>query len=175
MTRLRVGGVSVATGFDSLTVGIKSFPFASRNDFIYLMKSVFVLRISISLLSSPVCAAPSSSLGIVTFADRAHVGAGQASVGATVFSGDRLSTEQSGSVQVRTGAARFLLSGASTATFFLDGPSPAASLASGSPTFSTPNSNPFPFHVASGLIRPNSDHPTIRQVTVLNPKELIVK
>src|SRR6266568_1124087 len=165
----------VTSGIDCLTVGIKSFAVASRNDFIYLTKSVLALLISISLLSSPVCAAPSSSLGIVVYADRAHVGVGQASVGTTVFSGDRLSTEQSGSVQVRTGAARFVLSGASTATFSLDGPSPAATLASGSATFSTANSNAFALHVASAVIRPNSDHPTIGQVTVLNPKELIVK
>src|SRR6266567_6627474 len=126
MTRLRVDRFTVTSGIDCLTVasGIKSCAVAGRNDFISLTKSALALLVSISLLSSPVCAAPSSSLGIVTFADRAHVGAGQASVGATVFSGDRLSTEQSGSVQVRTGAARFLLSGASTATFSQDGPSP---------------------------------------------------
>ncbi len=173
----RIDRLMVTSGIDCLTVasGIKSFAVAGRNDFISLTKSALALLVSISLLSSPVCAAPSSSLGIVTFADRAHVGAGQASVGATVFSGDRLSTEQSGSVQVRTGAARFLLSGASTATFSLDGPSPAATLASGSATFSTANSNAFALHVASAVIRPNSDHPTIGQVTVLNPKELIVK
>ncbi len=81
----------VTSGIDCLTVGIKSFAVASRNDFIYLTKSVLALLISISLLSSPVCAAPSSSLGIVVYADRAHVGVGQASVGTTVFSGDRLS------------------------------------------------------------------------------------
>src|SRR5260370_10397922 len=120
MTRLRVGRVTVTSGIDCLTVGIKSFAVASRNDFIYLMKSVFVLLISISLLSSPVFAAPSSSLGIFTFADRAHVGAGQASVGATVFIVDRLSTEHSVSVQVRTRAASFLRSCASTISCFLD-------------------------------------------------------
>jgi hypothetical protein len=57
----------------------------------------------------------SSSLGTVVYADRAHVGAGKASVGATVFSGDKLSTEQSGGVQVRASAARLLLPGASGA------------------------------------------------------------
>jgi hypothetical protein len=142
---------------------------------ISISKSTFALLVSFSLLSTPVWAAPSSSLGTVVYADRAHVGAALASVGATVFSGDRLSTEQTGSVQVRAGAARLLLSSASSATFSQDDARPAATLTFGSATFSTANSNAFALHVASAVIRPSTNQPTIGQVTVLNPKELIVK
>jgi hypothetical protein len=131
--------------------------------------------ISITLLLTPVWGAPSSSLGTVVYADRAHMGAAVASVGATVFGGDRLSTEQSGSVQVRAGAARLLLSGASSATFAQEEATPAATLTRGSATFSTANSKAFVLHVASAVIRPNTDKPTIGHVTVLNPKELVVK
>ncbi len=131
--------------------------------------------LSCTLLFTPAWAAPSSSLGIVVYADRAHVGAAQTSVGATVFSGDRLSTDQSGSVQVRAGAARLLLSSASIATLSQEDAIPAATLTLGSATFSTANSNAFALHVASAVIRPNTNQPTVGQVTVLNPKELIVK
>jgi len=103
------------------------------------------------------------------------MGAAPASAGATVFGGDRLSTEQSGSIQVRAGAARFLLSGASSATLATDDATPAAILTRGSATFSTADSKAFALHVASAIIRPNSDQPTIGQVTVLGPKELVVK
>src|SRR5207237_1497989 len=91
------------------------------------------------------------------------------------FRGDRLSTEQSGSVQVRAGAARLLLSGASIATLFQEDANPAATLTLGSATFSTANSNAFALHVASAVIRPNTNQPTIGRVTVLNAKELFVK
>ncbi len=148
---------------------------AGRNGCASITKSILALLVSFSLLTTPVWAAPSSSLGTVVYADRAHVGAAQASVGATVYSGDRLSTDQSGSMQVRAGAARLLLSSASSATFSQDDASPAATLAFGSATFSTANSNAFALHVASAVIRPNSNQPTIGHVTVLNPKELIVK
>src|SRR5467141_3822093 len=136
---------------------------------------IIAALLSCTLLTTPVWAASSSSLGTVVYADRAHFGASVASVGATVFSGDRLSTEQSGSVQVRAGAARLLLSSASSATFSQDDASPAATLTFGSATFSTANSNAFALHVASAVIRPSTNQPTIGQVTVLNPKELIVK
>ena len=136
---------------------------------------IIAVLLSYALSIAPVWAAPSSYLGTVVYADRAHVGAAHASVGATVFSGDRLSTEQTGSIQVRAGAARLLLSSESSATFSQDDAGPAATLTLGSATFSTANSNAFVLHVASAVIRPNTDQPTIGRVTVLNAKELIVQ
>jgi len=139
------------------------------------LREAVAALISISLLVTPVWGAPSSSLGTIVYADRAHMGAAPASAGATVFGGDRLSTEQSGSIQVRAGAARLLLSGASSATLATDDATPAAILTLGSATFSTANSKAFALHVASATIRPGTDQPTIGQVTVLGPKELVVK
>jgi hypothetical protein len=159
MTRLRVTYFAIHSATDRFAV-------TSR---------IVATLLSFSLLITPVWAAPSSSLGTVVYADRAHVGAAQASVGATVFTGDRLSTEKTGSVQVRAGAARLLLSSASSATFTQDDANPAATLTIGSATFSTANSKAFALHVGSAIIRPNTDQPTIGQVTVLTPKELIVK
>jgi len=138
-------------------------------------RTIVAAIVSFTLLITPVCGAPSSSLGTIVYADRAYVGAAPVSVGATVFSGDKLSTEPTGSVQVRTGAARLLLSGATSATFTQDGASPAATLVKGSATFPTANSKAFALRVASATIRANSDESTIGHVTVLNPKELIVK
>jgi hypothetical protein len=139
------------------------------------LRETLAALVSISLLLTPVWGAPSSSLGTVIYADAAHVGAGAASVGATIFGGDRLTTEQSGSIQVRAGDARFLLSSASSATFAKDEATPAATLTLGSATFSTSNSKAFALHVASATIRPNTDEPTIGNVTVLGPKELVVR
>ena len=168
MPRLCVDRFTVTRKVDRLAVTrmIDRFTVTSR---------IIAVLVSYTLLATPVWAAPSSSLGTVVYAYRAHVGAAQTSVGATVFSGDRLSTDQSGTLQVRAGAARLLLSSASIATLSQEEASPAATLTLGSATFSTANSNAFTLHVASAVIRPNTNQPTIGQVTVLNPKELIVK
>jgi hypothetical protein len=151
------------------------FAVTSHTDCIPIAKGMLALLVSFSLLTTPVWAATTSSLGTVIYADRALVGTAPASVGATIFAGDRLSTDQSGSVQVRAAAARFLLSSKSTATFSQEDASPAATLTYGSATFSTANAKAFALHVGSAVIRPNTNQPTIGQVTVLNPKELIVK
>ena len=133
------------------------------------------ILLSLSLLISPLRATPSAEFGTVVFVNRARVGSANATVGATIFSGDRLTTDEVGSVQVRAGAARFLLASSSTATLSQDEATPAATLTAGTATFSTANSKAFVLHVASAIIRPNTDQPTVGKVTVLNPKELVVK
>jgi len=140
-----------------------------------VIKNFFAAFTSLTRLTTPLCATPASTLGTIVYVDRAHVGTAEASVGATVFSGDKLTTEKAGSVQVRAGAARLLLSSASAALLDQDDVSPFATLTSGSATFSTANSKAFALHFGSAVIRPNTDQPTIGQVTVLNPKELVVK
>jgi hypothetical protein len=151
------------------------FVVAGKSSRSTVIKNLVATFTSLTLFITPLCANSSFSLGTIVFVDRAHVGAAQASVGATVFVGDKLSTEKTGSVQVRAGAARLLLSSASSATLNQDDLSPFATLAFGSATFSTANSKAFALRVGSAVIRPATDQPTIGEVTVLNPKELLIK
>ncbi len=136
---------------------------------------LLAILLSLTLLISPLWATPTAAFGTVVFANRAYVGAADVSVGATLFSGDRLSTDQVGSLQVRAGASRLLLASASAATLAQEETTPAATLTAGTATFSTANSKAFALHVASAIIRPNTDQPTIGKVTVLSAKELVVK
>lgn len=138
-------------------------------------RALVAALLSFTLLISPLWAVPSATFGTVVFSNRARVGNANLTVGATVFRGDRLSTDDVGSMQIRAGAARLLLAGASAATLSQDDAIPAATLTTGTATFSTANSRAFVLHVASAIIRPNTDQPTIGKVTVLNPKELLVK
>lgn len=131
--------------------------------------------VSMAMLGTPLLAAPTSQLGTVVFADHAHVGLAAASVGSTVFGGDRLSVEPEGSVQIRSGAARFLLASGGTATLSSDDATPSATLTAGTATFSTANARAFTLHFANAAIRANTDQPTVGQVSVLGPKELVVK
>ena len=136
---------------------------------------VLAILPSLTLLTSPLWAAPSAALGTVVFANRAHVGDADTSVGTTVFSGDRLSTDNVGTVQVRVGAARLLLASSSIATLAQEEAGSSATLAAGTATFSTANSKAFALHVAAAVVRPNTDQPTVGKVTRLGPKELLVK
>jgi FecR protein len=139
------------------------------------MRPVFAATVLLSALAMPLWAAPASQLGIVVFADHARIGMAPASVGSTVFAGDKVSTELPGSVQIRAGAARFLLASGSVATLSSDETAAAATLISGTATFSTSNSKAFTLHFANAAIRPNTDEPTVGQVSIAGPRELVVK
>jgi hypothetical protein len=140
------------------------------------LREAIAALVSLGLVLTPALGATSSTaLGTLVYADRAHVGAAPASVGATIFDGDRLSTDQMGSLQWRSRTARLLLNSASHATLADDNGMPTANLTSGSATFSTSTSSAFALHFATAIIRPKSDEPTIGQVTILSPKELVVK
>ena len=77
---------------------------------------IFAAILSCSLLQTPLWCASSSALGAIVYADRDYLDAGNASAGTTIFSGDKLRTELAGSLQIRVGAARLLLSSSSSAT-----------------------------------------------------------
>ena len=131
-----------------------------------------------ALTISPACATPkpTPSLGTVITADHARVGESSVEVGATIFSGDRLSTEAQGSMQIRAGAgaARLLLQGASAAIVNETDGAPSARLLQGAATFSTGNARAFTLFVSRAIIRSDSDAPTIGQVTYLSERELLV-
>jgi hypothetical protein len=128
------------------------------------------------LLMTPVWGATTTgALGTVVSSNGASVGGADAAVGTTIFNGDRLSTADMGSVQLRTQAARFLLAAASAATVNEDGGTPTATLLRGSGTFSTSNANAFALNALTAVIKPQSDEPTVGQVTVLGEKQLLVK
>lgn len=134
-----------------------------------------VLAFALSLLPLYGSPAPAPVIGTVTSATSARVGATSASVGSTVFGGDFISTEKFGSIQVRAGAARLLLSGASSASLGQREGIPSATLLSGTAVFSTANAKAFVLHAATADIRPKTDGPTVGQVTYVNDKELRVR
>lgn len=139
------------------------------------LRGILAAALSATLATAPLMGAPTASvLGTVVTADRAHVDDGLASVGTTVFAGDKLTTEDQGSVQIRAGAARLLLLGASSAMVNDSEGAPSAKLLLGTATFSTGNAHAFTLYASKAAIRAQSDAPTIGQVRLLNAKELLV-
>jgi hypothetical protein len=136
-----------------------------------VIAAILVIAIGIT----PGWGATGPAFGTVVAAEGANVGGGSLSAGTTVFGGDKLFTSGTGSVQVRAGAARLLLSGDTIAILAKDEISPAANLTRGTAVFSTATSKAFAMHVGSMVIRPGTDNPTVAQVTVVGQKQLMVR
>lgn len=139
-----------------------------------LLRMSSAVILSFGLAGNSVWGAPATGFGTVVSAEQAHVGRAAASVGTTIFNGDNLDTDKLGSLQVRAGSARLLLSGSSRVTWGAETSVPAATLTAGTATFSTANSKAFALRVGIAVIRPKGEEPTIGSVAVLNPKELTV-
>jgi hypothetical protein len=139
------------------------------------LRELFVLAMCICVLIVPVSSAAPAIVGTVTTADRALVGTAAASTGTTVFGGDQITTDSNGSVQIRAGGARFLLSGASSALLGDETGIPNATLYRGTALFSTANAKAFLLRAAQAEIRPASDSPTVAQVSILGARELLVR
>jgi len=111
-------------------------------------------------------------LARVVYADlRAH--GAQQHLSRNRFGGDRLRTEQSAAFNPRR--RRRLLLSAKQRDVATDDATPAAILTLGSATFFHRQFEGFCTARASATIRPNTESPTIGHVTVLSPKELVVK
>ncbi len=140
------------------------------------LRAALALTLVAVVFAPPVWTFPASEqLGIVVFAEHARVGSAVASAGSTLYAGDKLTTESTGSIQVRAGAARFLLEGGAVATLSSDEAPLAATLTAGTATFSTSAARAFTLHFANAAIRANTDLPTVGQVSVVNSRELLVK
>src|SRR5215470_17661397 len=139
------------------------------------VRALFCLAISFLFLASTTFGASAPAVGTITSASRANVGTAAATVGTTVFVGDRLVTQQAGLLQVRAGAARLMLSASSAVTVADSNGTPSATLQQGTVVFSTANSKAFVLRASTAEIRPETDAPTVAQVTYVNSKELVVR
>jgi hypothetical protein len=141
------------------------------------LRAICTAAMSLSLACVPLCGATTPTatpLGTVIAAERAYVGGAGANVGTTVYSGDRVSTDAQGSMQVRAGAARLLLLSSSAAFVDDNEGAPSAKLVLGTATFSTGNAHAFTLFASKAVIRPQTDAPTIGTVSYLSEKELLV-
>ncbi|HKV24556.1 MAG TPA: hypothetical protein VJN93_08180 [Candidatus Acidoferrum sp.] len=138
-------------------------------------REFFAGVLTLCVMTAPAWGATAGALGTVVASEHANISGTGAAVGTTIFAGDSLTTEDAGSVQLRTGAARFQLSAASAATLSEDGAMPRATLLRGTGTFSAANSQAFALLAETAVIRPKSDQPTIGQVSILGAKQILVK
>ena len=139
------------------------------------VRAAFCIALSLLFLVSATLGASAPAVGMITSASRANVGTATATVGTTVFVGDRLTTQQAGILQMRAGAVRLMLSASSAATIADSNGTMSATLQQGTLVFSTANSKAFLLHASTAEIRPETDAPTVAQVTYVNSKELVVR
>lgn len=125
-----------------------------------------------ALLSHDSYGSSAGILGVVTQSFKGHVGSAAVSAGATIYVGDRLSTEADGRVWLRSDATQVVLNGHTTAT--LQGKAGALSinLLDGTLSFSTLHNGLIQVAAMGADIRPASEAPANADITVAGPAAL---
>jgi hypothetical protein len=114
-------------------------------------------------------------LGMVTHAERAHVGGAAVSAGSTIYEGDRLSTEAAGTLRIASPALTLQLNAQSVLIVQRPaGPEGGvvAEVASGTVIFAAARTGKIVVVADDALIRPAANVPTVAHIRVVNRKEL---
>jgi len=132
------------------------------------------LEMAVFLAWNPLPASP-AVLGVVAGAERAHLNSAAVSEGATVYDGDRLSTEPGGMLLLRGNATTLDLAEES-AVIVRSGANGAqrmkVELSRGTLVFRTTRAAALEIAALEALIHPAQNVGTIGQVTIIGPKEL---
>lgn len=119
-----------------------------------------------------------SVLGVVLAAKRVHLNATAVTVGATVYDGDRFSTETGGMLRLRSGTAGLELAGESEISV-QHPPSGTqgmeVELDKGTLVFSSERVALLDVIAREASVRPAADTRTIAQITVTGPRELRIR
>ena len=136
----------------------------------------FGLLLSLFCGTRAIAQAPGTPLGIVGNATAARIGNSTVTEGATVYSGDALSTDDNGILLVRVGALSVELQSDSSAHIYRAPYGAVLELNKGSVVYSTPGGAQNIVIVASDVrVTPSPGHPDYGRVTIDDPCNVSVQ
>jgi len=137
-----------------------------------------VAIVGVMLLQAPVMAAPpgtpSAPLGVVLAADNAHTGVDATYSGATIYDGDRLVTQDIGTMRVRLGTGQIFLHQSTSTQVHAIPNGFSADLDVGTVSISSSEGQTFQLLADGATISPASTHPTSAQISKISPTEVIL-
>jgi len=164
---------------DTMAAAFYSCGVALSEDFVRTLgMSALVVVLSVSLIGIPAMATPanpaSAPLGWILQAERAHVGADITSGGATIYDGDRLETQEDGTLRARLGNSQMYMRPGTLAEVHGLSNGFSASLFRGTVVASAPEGQTFQVLANGATIRPVGTKASVAQVTWVNAKELLL-
>jgi hypothetical protein len=137
-------------------------------------KAAISLLLCIALLQATAFAEVAPALGQVTQADHARLGNGALMSGATLFEGDRLTTEMTGSLRANLNSGQLFLLADSTASVRRAGKNVEASLERGAAIFSSTGPEGLQLAAITAIVRARLAQSTIGEVTLLGANQFVV-
>lgn len=140
--------------------------------------TILIAISGVILFQAPVMAAPpgtpSAPLGVVLAAENANAGVDATYSGATIYDGDRLVTQDIGTMRVRLGTGQIFLHKSTSTQVHAIPNGFSADLDVGSVSISSSEGQTFQLLADGATISPASSHPTTAQISKISPTELIL-
>lgn len=131
-------------------------------------RSCLAVVLACSLLNLPAMAASEKPLAVVLTADHARLDNANAAIGADVFAGDALVTDNGGSLRLTAGPSQVYLLSASSATLAAHDGRVQAQVHVGTVGFSTPSPAELEIQTPLGVIRGADSKAIFGQVSVVS-------
>jgi len=127
-----------------------------------------------TLINAPVQASSTKPLGTITQTQATWIDRSVAAVGTTVYPGDTLKTDDTGSIRMRAGMAQLYMMSASEARLEDAGKGIRASLLKGTAGFSSGPSDTVEFDALGIVIRSLDGQPAHGRVSIVGANQLVV-
>jgi hypothetical protein len=149
-------------GFGGFGGGLRAF-----------LRTTFVTLLVAALVEAPALAAPAKALGVVTQAQGAQLDNADAAMGASLYPGDSLITNQGGIVRLRLGTSQIYLLASSAATLSDSSSGARAQLDRGTAGFSS-TGDVVELHTTLATVRSKPNQRAYGQLTIVGTRELLV-
>jgi hypothetical protein len=137
-------------------------------------RSGLIALLAFGMLNLPVFGAGGEPLGIVIQTQDAHLSNANAQIGATVYPGDAITTEQDGTIRLRVGSGQLYLAPSSAASLAQNDKIAHVSVSRGTVGFVAVTSAQLELETPVGLVRPANGQRAQGQVTIIGPNQMIV-
>ena len=139
-----------------------------------ISRSLLIAILVASLLNLPTFAASEKPLGLVTQAQAAQIGAAIVAVGTTIYPGDKVETDEGGTLRLKIGGSQVYLLASSAATLS-QRPSMVHVLVSrGTVGFSSNGTDQVALEIPEGIVSAANGQPAYGQVTITGPLEVVI-
>ncbi|HEY0702991.1 MAG TPA: hypothetical protein VGD60_09515 [Candidatus Acidoferrales bacterium] len=127
-----------------------------------------------SLLNISAFAANEKPLGMVVQAQDAQIGTAVVAIGTTVYPGDTVETQVSGTLRLKVGGSQVYLLASSAATLSQKADMVHALVKSGTVGFSSNGTDQVGLEIPEGIVSAANGQPAYGQVTITGPREVII-
>jgi len=139
-----------------------------------LLKSVTAAILSFAITFGTAIAAPSAPLGIVIESENAILGSTPIANGTAVFDGDNVATTTDGTLRARLGQSQLYLLPDSNVLIHRIDKGFSATVNQGTIVVSSVAGETFQVLADGAVIQPNTDQPTLAQMTLISANELLL-